>query len=425
MKRRTVFGALAAVTYMAGSVCAQISEKDVRLLQQQVRALQKQREEDRAEIERLKQQLGERQVGGAYKEPASSGIAEKFQQPVYPVPADSEPQANLVITGFADVLYSKTEGQNGTFKLGSFSPIFLFRMGDKALFEGELELGFEREESGEIVTEVDLEYAQIDYAFTDHLTGIVGRFLSPLGTFPEKLHAAWINKLPTFPLPYEEPIVPFNDLGVQARGAFRLGPSTLAYAAYVGNGPGSRDVEIAPGVFEQEIDFEANALETNGTVTGGGRIGFFHPFSPGHDVEFGVSGAGGPWDQSGDLMWSALVVDAAVHWTSDFEIRGEFLQTWQQTAGGGTLTPVGWWAQAAYKLGGIATDLPLINQVELVFRYSFVDTERTETATHQYAMGLIYYLTNTLQLKADYEIVGGGGETVGNNRFNIQAAYGF
>ena len=65
---------------------------------------------------------------------------------------------------------------------------------------------------------------------------------------------------------------------------------------------------------------------------GGGRIGWFYPWKPHYDLELGVSGMAGQWDTAGSLLWSAAVVDAALHVSPYVEVKGEYIYTWQQTA---------------------------------------------------------------------------------------------
>ncbi|HEX9729666.1 MAG TPA: hypothetical protein VGA37_14275 [Gemmatimonadales bacterium] len=91
---------------------------------------------------------------------------------------------------------------------------------DRILFEAEFEF-----ELTEGVTETGLEYAQLDFLLTDHLTLVGGKFLVPFGVFGERLHPIWINKFPTAPPIYghhvaafgADPVLPIlSDVGVMA-----------------------------------------------------------------------------------------------------------------------------------------------------------------------------------------------------------------
>jgi hypothetical protein len=61
--------------------------------------------------------------------------------------------------------------------------------------------------------------------------------------------------------------------------------------------------------------------------SGGARVGFFYPFKPHVDLELGLSGQSGEWDDAGKHLWSAAVVDASVHLGSFFEAKGEYIKS--------------------------------------------------------------------------------------------------
>src|SRR5208337_4297741 len=138
--------------------------------------------------------------------------------------------------------------------------------------------------------------------------------------------------------------------------------------------------------------------------SGGGRIGWFYPWKPHYDLELGVSGQSGPWDNAGQYLWSAAVLDAALHISAYFEAKGEYINTWQQTSDAGTIRARGWWAQAAYKLAGLDLDYPVVNDLELVGRYDGVN-DGMGTKTDRYTVGYVYYLTSTLLFEGDYEFL--------------------
>ena len=113
-----------------------------------------------------------------------------------------------------------------------------------------------------------------------------------------------------------------------------------------------------------------------------------------------MSGQTGTW--SGNYLWSALVVDAAVHISPYVEVKGEYINTWQQTDNAGNIQPTGWWVQAGYKLAGLNLDAPVVNDVELVSRYDTANNANGSTSD-RFTAGFVYYLTNTLLLEGDYE----------------------
>ena len=108
------------------------------------------------------------------------------------------PISNVTLAGYGSASYNVNP--NSDFRndfTASVSPILLYSMGEDLLFETELEFGL----SGELTT-TTLEYAQIDYLGFERFIITAGKFLLPFGTFGERLHPTWINKLPTAPLLY-------------------------------------------------------------------------------------------------------------------------------------------------------------------------------------------------------------------------------
>jgi len=404
---------------------------------QQIQELQKGRAEDQEKIRRLEQTIGETKqtaTDAAKKAEATQQVAADAAAKVETVATAPSEEAtvkrNVFIGGMADTLYQKKDGENGSFFQAHVAPILLFRANDKILFETELEMGVNSDGS----TELSLEYAQLDYIVNDYLTLIGGRFLLPIGVVREKHDAVWINKLPIMPLPEADTtaLIAENDIGVQARGAFHVtDPLIMTYAAYIGNGPGSG--EDGPGHFDPTGTWVPSnngfngGSSLSGKPNGGGRLALFYPWKPNHDIEVGVSGQTGRGNNN--QLWSAFAVDAALHFTPSLECRGEFINTWENTSDVGTLRRRGWWAQAAYKLSGLQLELPLINNIEPVFRYggeALPDGHVTE-----YDIGLIYHVSNTLLLKGAYSFFEGhafnqdSGDRRWPNIMTFQLAYGF
>ncbi|WP_198246278.1 hypothetical protein [methane-oxidizing endosymbiont of Gigantopelta aegis] len=119
-----------------------------------------------------------------------------------------------MLTGYGFAGYNDSQRTNSSFNAG-FNPIFLWRLREDLLFEAEIEFEFE-----DNVTEVSLEFAQLSYLLNDYLTIGVGKFLNPSNFFMERLHPAWINKLPDRPITMIEtnPLQANSQLGIQIRG---------------------------------------------------------------------------------------------------------------------------------------------------------------------------------------------------------------
>ena len=184
----------------------------------------------------------------------------------------------FLLTGFGFGGFEDRPGASGRFTAG-FSPIFLWKISDRLFFEAEPEFELTPDE-----TEIGLEYANVSYLVNSFVTAKVGKFLVPFGTFADRFHAAWINKLPDQPLAVGEEggITPFAQTGAQLSGGFTLGPTKLNYALYAANGPRlNRDAEELAELGRLEFD---NFTETN-SRSYGGRIGFL----PVPELEFGYS----------------------------------------------------------------------------------------------------------------------------------------
>jgi hypothetical protein len=444
MRTRAFFlEVLAVATVLAGAfprqLSAAVSDADFNALKQMVQQLnetvqklqqareqdQKIHEQDQRQIQQLKERLGETQlaVTNAVQKAASQ------VQPVHPVPPGPAATHQFSIVGDAEVQFGKVDGSHSAFALADFAPIFLFRTSDNVLFEAGFDVTLQNNAptaSGRTAS-VDLSFAQLDYLWNDYLTVVGGYMLLPLGTYTER-SAGWLNKMPDDPL--ARGLLPSNGAGVQLRGGIPVGQSgqTFTYAVYGVNGPGSADGTGNSG----QLDLDGNiGIKSDGTLgnlhggpSGGGRIGWFFPWKAHYDLELGLSGQSGEWDNAGRRLWSAAVADAALHISPYFELKGEYIHTWVDTDDLGTIRPRGWWIQAGYKLAGLNQDLPLINNIELVGRY---DKFQDGLGTHvdRYAAGFVYYFTNTLLFEGDYEVVKSNDSNQAHNVLLFQLSYGF
>lgn len=203
-------------------------------------------------------------------------------------------------TGFN---FMNAEGEKESSYVGSaFAPIFLFKHSDKLMFEAELEFGLENNE-----LEIGLEYADVMYVLNKNMTVRAGKFLLPFGTFMERLHPAWINRLPTRPLGFgHDGIAPSSGIGVELRGAFDLGGPKLNYSVYSTNGPRLKDGSEEPE--EAGMLMFQNFEDNNTSKAFGGRIGLL-PFA----------------DSSTELGFSAYSTNGVGETNSVYEDVGAFL----------------------------------------------------------------------------------------------------
>lgn len=406
-------------------------------------------QQDQQKIQQLQQQVGETQqiaTNAVQKAEAAAQV-----QPVHALPSGASATHNFQLAGDAETVFGRIQGQHSAFAQADFAPIFLYRANDNILFEA----GFDFLLSNNAPTApgtaygFDLSFATIDYLVNDYMTFVAGNMLLPLGTYSER-SAGWLNKIPDNPLP--RGLLPGTGLGAQLRGAVPIGDQgqMLTYSAYGVNGPSSVDgtgnsgsldlggnVGVLSGATSYPRQYGYGLTGTtfstlgnlNSNPSGGGRLGWFIPWKPHYDLEVGVSGQSGQWNNLGE-QWSAVVLDAALHVSPYVEIKGEYINTWVDTADLGGIRPNGWWVQAGYKLSGLNLDLPLINNVELVGRYDRSDDGLVpgNTKTERYTAGFVYYFSNTLLFEGDYEwlhSVGPASNIFPNNEMLFQVSYGF
>jgi hypothetical protein len=336
---------------------------------------------------------------------------------------------NFSILGDAEFQYARVHGQHPTFLFADFAPIFLYRGGDKVLFEAGFDFGLQNNAPGSpgATTTINLSFAQLDYLVNDYVTLAVGNLVLPLGTY-EQRSAGWLNKIPDDPLPRD--FLPGSGIGAELLGAIPLGTQgkILNYAIYGANGAGSADgtgnagaLDLGGNVGLRSDNAVAN-LHSN--PSGGARLGFFYPFKPHWDMELGISGQSGEWDDAGHHVWSAGVFDASVHLGSFFETKGEYISSWYGSDDLGRVHPEGWWVQSGYKLAGLNFEkVPLLSNVELIGRYDAAH-DGMGTHTRRFTAGFIYYLSNTLLLEGDYEFVHSN-DPAQTDQLLFQLSYGF
>lgn len=335
---------------------------------------------------------------------------------------------------------------SGRFVFEGFEPVFLLQLNDHILLESELEFGLD---------EIEVGYAQMDYIVNDWLTVVGGRYFAPIGFFNERLHTAWINKLPDFPLMERQvSLADFSLNGIQLRGAKYLfgSPVKMEYSVYVANGLG------LPA--ETELSALANLSELKETTKGindamawGERIGFWLPewgFNAGCSTFFNR-----PYREDAGPRMTLWGLDAGFH-KGNWDFRFEFAAMSQRTpapeepAEGEGEVPAeapgplwirrrGFYAQLAYRPYHL-TDR-LLRNTEVVFRFSRarfsgIDPTALDLAAfsspvdvpvnrNQYTFGINYYFYPSLVWKFAYEINQEHALDLRDNVFLTQLAWGF
>lgn len=339
---------------------------------------------------------------------------------------------------------SNDEETESSYVGSAFAPIFLFKHSNRLMFEAELEFVLENNE-----LEVGLEYADVMYVLNKNVTVRAGKFLLPFGTFIERLHPAWINRLPTRPLGFgHDGIAPSSGIGVELRGAFDLGGPKLNYSVYSTNGPRLKDGSEEPE--EAGMLMFQNFEDNNNSKAFGGRIGLL-PFAD-SSTEIGfstystskVGARDSDYENVGAFLYAIdfAFIKQIPAIKGFIDIKGQYNNSDIDDA---TYTEVhedgdeeeytfdnksnSLYAQLSYRPTMASSDF--LKKLELVGRYSNLNTPEGaewEEQSDQYSFGLNYWLTWRSVIKVAYETtdtVGGhdGGGTT--NGFFVHWAIGF
>jgi hypothetical protein len=335
----------------------------------------------------------------------------------------------LLLTGYAFAGYVNRRHDTNNFDAG-FNPIFVWQLSDRIFVEAEVEMVFNSDGS----TDTGLEYANINYIVNDYLTLGAGKFLLPFGIFNEKLHPAWINKLPDRPLAFadETGLAPEFDIGAFARGGAPVGSTRINYAAYVVNGPSLINDPAAENV--GSLSFEHSDNNHNKAV--GGRIGFL----PVPEFEAGYSVQYGKVSPSGSDSVYALLQDVDVSYKRDIEaiagtldLRAEWV--WSNVEKATYATDAGnlrfnndrngGYLQAAYRPTKVA--LKALRDFEFIARYDLMNIPSKAPGVadeNRWTLGVDYWVTPSMVVKVAYEFDHKRHED-GNDAFLVQTAIGF
>jgi hypothetical protein len=353
----------------------------------------------------------------------------------------AESDAKWHLAGYADVGFvgSNSNSGNDSFVSGKFNPGFHFQFKDLLMFESELQITTDSD--GE--TEVELEYSQVNLFLNDYATLVVGKYLSPIGQFQERLHPSWINRIQGAPAGFgHDGVQPSSDTGVQLRGSLPIGKTRMAYALMVGNGPRLNS--------ESAADTEAVGRDDNSNKSFGGRIGYF----PVPYIEIGGSFLTAKVDAYMDPNSTLAIVPTGptdsryrlwgmdgAYTKGNLVARAEYLNSTRSSLftvtdeePGGEIVPVldmeAWYGQLSYRLANVG-DSDFIHRLEPVIRYGQFrvngqDELAEENAQNRLNLGLNYWLSPSIVTKAglewrDFVVAGVDSETL----YKFQVSYGF
>lgn len=328
------------------------------------------------------------------------------------------------LSGYMDagLVITDVDEDENRFVSGKFNPAFHFQYTDRVFFESELEIETEADGS----TNIAIEYSAVNLILNDYATLVVGKWLSPVGQFQERLHPSWINKMSSAPVGFGHGgIQPLSDVGLQLRGVIPAGNTYFTYVLAVGNGPQGG---------HHGLELEGFAGDNNSNKAVQGRLGFF-PMSnleigvsfltasaPGEEADFGIV-TEGDFDLFG--------VDVA-YTKANWDIRVEYLDAelsdfFGRVSHGDTTTSLipatewtAWYAQAAYRFAD--------SRLEPVVRVGNLDIDGffEGDGEDRIDVGINYWLSPSAVLRAgvqerDFDEQGADDETL----IQLQFAYGF
>lgn len=337
----------------------------------------------------------------------------------------------VLLTGYASAGFTARSGSDPSFN-AAFNPIILWKMSDRLIFEGELELQLE---GGD--TTVALELAQVSYLLNGYMTVGVGKFLNPTNSFVERQHMAWTNKFPDKPLAVYDGLLPETELGAQLRGVIPIGPTKIEYAVFIANAP---QLMTRPDDFSGAgtLGFD-NFDNKDGHIAYGAHVGFI-PF-PELEIGYGFQRSTvGPRNQA----VHAMLQSADLSYVRDSELlKGliNFRAQWvwsgidgftydaDGSQGFGPLTfsnrRNGGYVQLAYRPTKFGNDI--VKNFEPVLRYDVLNQRNTPVGFDEtrFSIGLDYWIGPSTVVKAAYEIDHQNGIGKNQNAVLLQVAVGF
>lgn len=336
--------------------------------------------------------------------------------------------------GYGSAYFTSRHGSDPAFS-ATFNPIFLFKLSDRLLFEGEAEFELE---GGDTTT--NLEQAQLHYLLTNYMTISAGRFLNPMNYFVERQHMGWVNKLPDKPLAVYDGLLPESLEGVHLHGVIPIGPTKVEYSAYVSNAPQLNTTASDPSSPTDvgTLNYD-NFDNTDGHIAYGGHVGFipFHQVEVGYGVQ---TSSVGPRNNSvhatlqtvdlnyvDDVGFLQGMVNFRAEWV--WSNIGNFTYDADGSQGFGPLNfrnkREGGYAQIAYRPTKYGNDI--VKNLEPVFRYDVFNQINTPTGfnEHRFTIGLNYWLAASTVFKAAYEIDSQNGTGQKSNAWLLQFVTGF
>ena len=220
-----------------------------------------------------------------------------------------------------------------------------------------------------------LTYLQLDYLATSHITFVAGKFLTPFGTYNERLSPIWIDNFQDAPLIFSIGVVSSADTGGEMRGSlFANDKVKVDYATFFSGNTGQEQFKSSRATGDRvEAYFPSQRLEVGASYS--------HMFEGAHPDATGMH-----------VWWAPTKVPLTV--------RSEYAH--------GTHSQ-GYWIEAGYRLSQfngrdswIGRTEPLF-RMQQTFRNSPDPTDGLPSVDEQRAdFGLDYFLPHECRIITSY-----------------------
>jgi hypothetical protein len=277
--------------------------------------------------------------------------------------------------------FTSTNGGNTTY-VPTISPVLVAPLGQHLLVESRanlIETFFPKPPGQSGYTSspfLALAYLQLDYLATSHLTVVGGEFLTPFGTYNERLTPIWISNFEDAPLITSLGTMSTgSSVGGMLRGSAISTPKfSIDYAAY--------------------FSTKSTNMQFNAERSTGGRVSIYLPEKR---LELGTSYGrlleGTQKNYSGAHVWWEPANTA-------FKLRSEYAHGPHSQ---------GYWVETDYRLSRFGGDQSLIGRLEPVFRWQQTfrnspdPTDGLPAADAQRVdFGLDYHLPHEVRINTSY-----------------------
>ncbi|MDA0709662.1 MAG: hypothetical protein O3B73_05560 [bacterium] len=311
---------------------------------------------------------------------------------IYDKPYIKDAGKRIAVGGYIDSEFEWSEGSHSTFDAHRFIPFIYAQVSDRIRVSSEIEF----EHGGDVPGngEIKLEYAVMDFKFSEAIHFRGGVILSPLGRF-NLLHDSPLNDLTERPTVNRQ-ILPstLSESGMGFYGTFYPSQQSVAtYELYLVNGFDDGVVNTS-GRLRIRNGRGSKKQDNNNDKALVGRIGI----SPHLGIDLGASLHTGKYDASGAHRLSILGLDAKIS-RRFFEAQGEYAYA---TAGGISSDQQGAYAQANIHF---AQDLLMPNSIFTgVIRWDWVDFASSDVGDSEFGLtsGLNFRPIEDAVFKMDY-----------------------